>query len=62
MNATWTYGDGRLQAHDETGRLLCWWQADAAMGEPLAQLFNHAHNLSQLILGHLPDTATMGKG
>ncbi|NKA76068.1 hypothetical protein GO285_05039 [Ralstonia solanacearum] len=58
MNAHWTFEDGHLVARDLAGAVLWAWQADEAMGRPLADLLNQAQDLSCRLLP--PWTSTQG--
>lgn len=50
MTLVWTFEGGYLMARNEAGRLLWGWLADEVMGQPLADLLNHAPALSRLLL------------
>lgn len=50
MTPVWTFEGGYLMARNDAGRLLWAWLADEVMGQPLADLLNHAPALSRLLL------------
>lgn len=50
MTLVWTFEGGYLMVRNEAGRLLWAWLADEVMGQPLADLLNHAPALSRLLV------------
>ena len=50
MTLVWTFEGGYLMVRNEAGRLLWAWLADEVMGQPLADLLNHAPALSRLFV------------
>lgn len=58
MYARWTFEDSHLVARNLAGAVLWAWRPDEAMGRPLADLLNHAQDLSCRLLP--PWTSTQG--
>lgn len=50
MHAHWTFEGGHLVARNLAGVVLWAWQADEEVGRPLADLLNHAQDLSCRLL------------
>lgn len=50
MQIIWIFEDGHLKARNQTGELMRWWSAEAAIGLFLADLLNRDINLTRLIL------------
>lgn len=50
MNAIWTFERGHLVARNLAGDELGAWVATEAIGHPLADLLNLAHELSPMLL------------